>query len=51
MVEYRSREVLDFFVQLWAPEVDALHSGRKHVIDEFLNLVVESISDLPTHEV
>ena len=44
-------EVLEFVTEKWAPIIESLHSGRGGVIGDFLSAVLETVKDLPTHEV
>ena len=45
-------EVLQFFVDTWAPIVDSLHrSTTGSAVEEFLWMVLEVIKELPTNEV
>lgn len=45
------QEVLDFFVQTWAPIVEKLHQHKGDIISEFLESVLLAIKDMPTNEV
>jgi hypothetical protein len=46
-------EVIEFFVEKWAPMVDKIHlkNSKGGIIVEFLQCVLEAVNDLPTHEV
>ena len=50
LIDYE--EVLQFFVNKWAPIVNSLHgSVTGNAVKEFLWMVVETIKELPTNEV
>lgn len=44
-------DFLDFCVNKWLPLVDGLHEASGGIINDFLGAVLETIKDLPTHEV
>ena len=45
-------DVLQFFINKWAPIVNSLHSSTTgNVVEEFLWMILEVIKELPTNEV
>ena len=44
-------DIIEFYINKWAPVVDALHSRKLGLVIDFVTSVLDAIRDLPTNEV